>query len=336
MSNANTSSAPVLREKPGHKVTVGLLGVNHPAARKLIELLHGHPKATLKRVSCPHFVGQSLPQIFPEFQGQIDLKISAIQTREMAAELQVVFVALEPSEESRQIVTNLRKSGLKIIELQPISAPSNCYGLSEIFAEDIKKSPLVQLPQAAASAILLTLAPFLQNQIITPDDIVCDVKSSPLFCAPHLRYVDLHENILQLDSQRLPYTQEVHKHLNELSKEQVKVEIQHTVFPIANGLFMTIYTKPFLREKTSHYRQILERFYRHYPFVQTLGEEHQPSLKTVLGTNQCQIHLQYDDAQEKLVFHTLMDETLKASAGQALECLNLMYGLESALGLPLS
>ncbi len=330
-----TASQQLPREEWLQKIPIALIGLAHPSTKALLHALLNHPHFRLGGVYHTGKTPLELRQKFPELGNHPVWQAMPLACQEIIEGHRGVIWNGGPDE--RLLLPLLRKGGLKILDLQASHATDApfIYGLCEIFGEDIRKAYQVALPHPAATAVILALAPFLQNQLIAPDRIVCDVKSSPFLFADSVAFSDLHDQVLSKPEWSRSYAPEIRKTLQALSNQDVQPLIQHSLVPISQGVHATIYTKPYQKRGEPDFHAVLQKFYHQYPFVLPLPIGHTAELRHVWNTNQCQISVQENTEQEALVLTAVLNETGKGSVGQALQCLNLMFEVPPTQGLPL-
>lgn len=338
------------------KISVAVIGASGYTGIELVRLLLQHPQVELNTATSRQYAGQNIEEIYPAFSGCTELKFSKPNLVSIAKKVQAAFLCL-PHHEAMDTARLLRNHGVKVIDLsadfrfkaaktyektyghhsQKELLKTAVYGLPEIFGEDIKRANLVGAPGCYVTSILLALAPLVQNQIITLDSIVCDAKSGTSGAG---RKESLDLTLSEAGNNFKAYGIATHRHrpeieekLSQLAGQAIKIAFTPHLLPIPRGILSTIYTQPLRKWKPQAIARVYETFYRKSPFVKILADGSSPQIRSVVGTNTCQISAHYDDHAEKLIVVSALDNLIKGASGQALQCFNLMYGFAETTGL---
>lgn len=338
------------------KIKTAIIGASGYTGVELTRLLLNHPCVELTDVTSRQYTGESIAKIYPGFSGVTDLKFTKPNLTKIAKKVQAAFLCL-PHHESMNTARVLRNHGVKVVDLsadfrftsvktyektygphsQKELLKTAVYGLPEIFAEDIKRAQLVAAPGCYVTSILLGLAPLIQNQTVTLTDIVCDSKSGTSG-AGRKASVDL--TLSEAGANFKAYGIGSHRHrpeieekLSQFAGKAVKITFTPHLLPITRGILSTIYLQPVRKWKNENLIRLFEKFYRKSPFVKILTGGASPQLKSVVGTNFCQISAHYDEHSEKIIVVSVLDNLLKGASGQAVQCFNLMYGFSEEMGL---
>lgn len=350
----NTSSATVSKEK----IPVAVIGASGYTGLELIRLLWNHPKVLLTAATSRQYEGKQVSKVFPHLN-QIDLKFSDLRVQTIGKSAKVVFLCL-PHQESMEIAKSLRDLGTKVIDLsadfrfkntktyekhycehtQKKLAKEAVYGLCEIFGEDLRKSFLTAVPGCYVTSILLALAPLVQGQMIVLDDIICNSASGTSGAGrsakTNLLFSEVQQNFLAYG-----FHDKGHRHRPEIEEklsmlcggQKIKIAFVPHLLPTSRGILSSIYVKPIRKWSDETLRNVYKKFYKRSPFISIMSDQQMPTLKSVVGTNRCEISLHYDQHSERLIIHSALDNLLKGASGQAVQCFNLMHGFEETLGL---
>lgn len=335
-----------------HKITAGLITTPGAIQSELIQLLLNHQYVQLKVIACKELKKQKLSDVQGRFRGQSDLVYENINVNKIGKACQVVFVCL-PDLESINLTKDLRSQGVQVINLsndfrfsnlktfethfgkhtqKTLAKKEAVYGLCEIDKHDIKKSNLINVPSSFATSFLLPLSPLVQNQMIVTSHIICDSKTA---CHElQSEFDQMNQNALAFGLQGHPARFEMEEKLTRLSLgDEVKTAFTPHALPIERGTLTTLYVKPMRKWKEAQILNVLKRFYKSSPFVQILEPDQSPAIHDVIGTNHCHISAHYDAHSEYLILISALDSLMKGSAGQAIQCLNLMMDWDETLGL---
>ncbi|NLM97052.1 MAG: N-acetyl-gamma-glutamyl-phosphate reductase [Halanaerobiaceae bacterium] len=335
--------------------TTGYVGI------ELLRLLQQHPEAEAACLISNSQAGKALVDLYPQFR---DSKFSGCRlvNYEEAdlSDTDIVFTAL-PHGVSQDIVAELYNKGLKIIDMSgdfrytdtavyekwynekhkyPKLNEKAVFGLVELNREKIRKADLIANPGCYVTASLLGLIPLVTKNIIDLDNIIIDAKSGVSGAGKSLKITNLfnevHENMKAYNVATHRHTSEIENVLSELcgrkGSEGIQVLFTPHLIPIKRGILATIYVD--LKDKYSQEEimKIYQEYYQGEPFVQILEDE-MPEIKQVVGSNYCLIGLKYDPRTDKLIIITALDNMVKGAAGQAIQNMNVIFGIKENTGL---
>ncbi len=337
-------------------VRVAVVGTAGYAARESIELLLGHNEAEIvSLVSDSSPEGTAVADIWPRFRGQLDHKTA----KSVDTSCDVAIIA-KPTRASQEHALELRRSGIRVIDLSasfrlkdvtqfeatykerhlcPELVPDAVYGLSELHRDEIGGAQLVANPGCYPVSVILACAPLLSNGLADPGDIVADSYSGISGAGRNVGdetflFVERDENIT-------PYQVMTHRHAPEMDQE-LSLLAGHGVLttfvphlaPIVRGIMTTIYVKPIAgRTNARELRDLYANAYAEEPFVRLMPEGEPPSVANVAGTNFCDIGVFYSERHERIVVLSTIDNLTKGAAGQAIQNMNIMFGLDETTGL---
>jgi len=352
MTKKKTDDSPTHHEK----IPVAIVGATGYTGIELIRLLLGHPLVELTAITSRKHANKKLSTIFPSFIGKTDLVFESLNVNKQGKRNNVIFLCL-PHHESMNTAQKFRKMGVKVIDLsadfrfhsakayekiygkhtQKGLLKNASYGLPEIFGHDVKSSCLVGVPGCYVTSVILALAPLLQNQMIIPTNIICDSKSGTSGAG---RSATIDKILAEVHGDFKAYGLTGHRHrpemeekLSMLSHKKVKITFTPHLLPISRGLLSTIYVQPLRKWKNERVTKVFKKFYKKSPFVHIMDHGKSPQIKNVVGTNNCQISVHYDDHSEKLIIISALDNLIKGASGQAVQCFNLMCGFAEDTGL---
>lgn len=338
-------------------IKVSIIGGSGYAGGELIRLLLTHPKVCIKQVTSRQFAGSPVSLIHPNLRGQTDL---AFTTLEKLEKCDVLFVSL-PNGKSMEIMEHLQTLATNIIDLgadfrlssvklwsdwykvahqAPSLVGKFVYGVPEINRSKIKKSHLIAGPGCEAIVSILSLWPLIKNKAIEPEPIIIDAKmgSSQAGSKPSLSTHHTERSRVVRS-----YEPTGHRHAPEIEQallvdsRKPKVSISATAIEIVRGLLVTIHTflKPGITEKEIW--QIYRKEYGEEPFIrivkQSAGLYRYPEPKILQGTNFCEIGFEEDPYSNRLVVIGAIDNLVKGTSGNGVQCMNIMYGFRETLGL---
>jgi N-acetyl-gamma-glutamyl-phosphate reductase len=343
------------------KTPVAIVGASGYAGEDLVRLLLAHPGADLVAVTSRQYAGQTLAQIFPKFSHFAkakSLRFTEPNAELLAKDAEVVFLAL-PHGVAAEFAVPLLQLGCKVIDLSADFRVKNpdvykeyyvhehpapellgkaVYGLPEAYRKDIAGASLIACPGCYPTSILLPVLPLLRAGLIDPNEIICDAMSGVSGAG---RKVELDYLFAECNESVRPYGVPKHRHLSEIEQElsiaagrRVTIQFTPHLIPVNRGILTTIYLKPLgeiagVNEAvTNCYRAA----YGEEPFIRIV-EKGLPDTKNVVGTNFLELAWRVDARTRRLIVMSAEDNIVKGTAGQAIQCFNIMSGLPETTGL---
>jgi len=219
-------------------------------------------------------------------------------------------------------------------ELQPAAV----YGLSEINRDAIRAASLVACPGCYPTAVLLPLLPLIEAGAVAADDIVIDAKSGVSGAGravkEHLLYPEVGEAIA-------PYGVGRHRHMPEMEQElssvagleDLRISFTPHLVPMNRGELVTIYLRTTGARTAADLREILAERYRDEPFLRLATDGEVPATRHVRGSNHCVMNVFDDRIPDRVILVAAIDNLVKGAAGQAIQNMNIMLGLDETTGL---
>ena len=326
------------------------------AGAELVRLLSGHPGVELAMITSRQFAGQRFDRVFPSMAGRVDLVCEEYSDERICTVADVVFTAL-PHKLPMKVAPQILKHGRKMIDLsadfrfneagvyaavyQPHTSPEllkhAVYGLSEVYAAEIKTAQLVGNPGCYPTSVLLPLIPLLKGGLLDLDSIVADSKSGVSGAG---RSPSLTVHYCEVNESFKAYKVAVHRHNPEMeavlsreARKPVQITFVPHLVPLTRGMLTTIYARPAGRLTAQVVQDCLAAFYAGRPFIRLRPPELPPDTLHVRGTNCCDIGFVFDERNQRLILMSAIDNLGKGAAGQAIQNMNLMFGLAETAGL---
>lgn len=329
-------------------ITVGIYGATGYTGLELIRLLHRHPHARIIFATARSAAGQRLSDIFPT---TLDIQLIAAEEAD-PAQADVVFCCL-PHGASAPIVQHVLAAGPRVIDLSadfrlrdpqaytrwyglthaaPELLEQAVYGLPECYRERIRGARLVANPGCYPTTVILALHPLVQAGLLADQTIIADSKSGVSGAGRSLslktHFSETHENF---SAYNIGHS---HRHIAEMEQETgAHIIFSPHLLPVVRGILSTLYV--LLRPGTD--QATLREAYRIFddePFVRVLPDGRLPELRHVVGNNLCVIGLKVVDAEAgRAIIVSVEDNLIKGASGQAIQNMNLMFGLEETTGL---
>jgi N-acetyl-gamma-glutamyl-phosphate reductase len=334
-------------------IRVAIIGASGYTGAESIEILlrHSHAKLTYA-TALPEECGQ-IEDVFGQFKGRCDMAIEPLDMDKLVKVADVALCCL-PHKVSMGFVPKLLAAGLKVIDFSadyrikdaslyekyyktPHTDLANLkhavYGLPELFREQVKKAKLIANPGCFPTSSTLALAPLLKHGLVETKGIIVNsvTGSSGAGKNPsaNFHFPNMNENFF-------PYGIGVHRHMPEMEQlasevcgSKVELLFQPHVGPLDRGILSTVYCRPKHGITNDDLAELYKNFYKNERFVRVLSAA--PMLKHVAHTNYC--HLYATIAKGLVVCFAAIDNLVKGAAGQAIQNMNLMYGIDEAMGL---
>ncbi len=339
-----------------NKITISILGASGYSGAELLRLLEGRSDVRIAGLFSGSSAGAEVEWIYPRFAGRGLGKLLPITSDPAAfAGTDLVFCAL-PSGEAMRFVPDLLDAGPRVIDLggdfrlrsaeeyeswyrRPHTAPGRLgtavYGLTEIYRERIVSARLVANPGCYPTSAILPLAPLLWSGIIAPEGIVINslsgVSGAGRSASLDMSFAEVNENARPYKIGRHQHVPEIEMALSEAAGKPVRVSFTPHLIPVTRGILTTTHAE--LRDDVSaeEARNCLASFYEEAPFVRVLDSI--PEIKNVTYTNYCDIGCAVDARAGKLVLVSAIDNLVKGAAGQAIQNMNIQFGLPEQTGL---
>ena len=335
---------------------VAVVGATGYAGAELVRILSRHPEVEITAVTSRQYAGERIDQVYPAFSGVVDLVCEAYSPERICDRTDVVFLAL-PHQIPMSVVPDLVKRGKKVIDLsadfrfrdaavyesayQSHSAKdllaSAVYGLSEIYFDQIREATLIGNPGCYPTSVLLPLIPLLQKGLLDLSTLIADSKSGVSGAG---RSLSLGSHYCEVTESFKPYKVAVHRHnpemnavLSQVARTAVSITFVPHLVPMSRGMLTTIYATPAIDLKAQDITDCFTAAYAQRPFVRLGAEARLPDTANVRGTNYCDIGFKLDEDNNRLILVSAIDNLVKGAAGQAVQNMNIMLGLDETAGL---
>jgi N-acetyl-gamma-glutamyl-phosphate reductase len=326
------------------------------AGAELIRILAGHPGVELTMITSRQFAGQRFDRVFPAMAGRVDLVCEELNDDRICEVSDVIFTAL-PHKLPMKIAPEVLKRGRRVIDLsadfrfgdpsvyekayQPHAAShllkEAVYGLAEVYTPEIRAARLVGNPGCYPTSVLLPLVPLVQAGLLDLESIVADSKSgvSGAGRSPSLtvHYCEVAESFKAYKVAAHRHNPEMEAVLSREAGKPVAITFVPHLVPMSRGMLTTLYARPSGTLTAQTVQDCLASFYRGRPFVRLRPPGMPPDTLHVRGTNCCDIGFVLDDRNRRLILMSAIDNLGKGAAGQAVQNMNLMFGLDETAGL---
>jgi N-acetyl-gamma-glutamyl-phosphate reductase len=335
------------------KIKVGIVGGTGYTGVELLRLLAIHPNVELTVITSRGEAGMAVADMFPSLRGYVSLKFSDPAQVDLSV-CDVVFFAT-PNGIAMQQTRELLAKNVRVIDLAadfrikdvatwekwygmshacPDLIAEAVYGLPEINREKIKNAKLVANPGCYPTAVQLGFMPLLEAGVIDPTYLIADAKSGVSGAG---RKAEVHALLAEAGDNFKAYGVAGHRHLPEISQglaamahQQVGLTFTPHLLPMIRGIHATLYAK--LTKKVD-LQKLFEDRYHSEAFVDVLPAGSHPETRSVRGSNQCRIAVHQPQGSDTVVILSVIDNLVKGAAGQAVQNMNIMFGLSEGLGL---
>ena len=326
------------------KKNVGIVGGSGYAGEELLSLVSNHQFMNLHAVSSRDFEGQQVSSIFESFSDPDVIFLRP--TDDKFLECDVVYFCT-PQGISMQMAKQFLDNETKIIDLsadfrlkdktiwekwygmkhrQSDLIEESIYGLVDIYGEDIKKANLIAVPGCYPTASLLGLMPLL-NQEINISNIVIDAKSGLSGAGRSTveggMQKEMHENLRAYAALGHRHLPEIKQEAERASGQEINISFMPHLIPMMRGIYASIYIQT---DSSNLTKDIFDEFYNDSPSVVILDDI--PKISDVVNTNKCEISLFDTPVSGQYLVISAIDNLLKGASGQAVQCFNLMFGLD--------
>ena len=340
-------------------VRIGIIGAAGLSGLELLHLLSRHSEATVNLVTSTKYQGKNVSEVFPQLY-QYSLIFNSNETDVLGCD--VVFLAV-PNQASLELVPKLLDQGIRVIDLSgayrladtevftkfyklthtyPDLLKEAVFGLPEFFRQLISEARLVANPGCYSTCALLGILPLAELLGELDQPPLIDAKSGVSGAGGRveddsMNYVSVNENFKAYKVFSHQHQPEIQQYLSELSayRSEKNGEVIFTphLLPVNRGILSTIYLhfrEPVDVDKVT---QSFSEFADKQNFVEFMGKAHFPDIKITSHTNRCMIGIECDQSRQNWVIVSSLDNLIKGAAGQAIQNMNIMFGLDERLCL---
>ncbi len=338
-------------------IRVGIIGITGYTGEELLRILSKHKQAKIT-VLAGRATSElrDLKDIYPKY-ADLNLKCYPLNIEQIKNETDVVFLAL-PHAVAFEVVPDLIKAGKKVIDLSADFRIKDfetyekwygvkhtgkeyikdaVYGLSEIYKDEIKSAKLIANPGCYPTTILLGSAPAIKNGLVKSEGIIIDSKSG--VSGSGRKGVKAYYET-EAPTSRAYKVGGKHRHIPEIEQElsnmfgkPVTITFTPQIIPMERGMLSCIYMDLAKKVSVSEIIGMYKKFYEGRKFVRVLDEDKLPSIKNVVETNYLEIGICIDERTNKLIVISVQDNLTKGASGQAVQNMNIMFGLPETEGL---
>lgn len=333
-----------------------VIGATGYAGVELLRLLDGHPEVEIAAITSESSTGEAIAAMYPHLSGRIEKNLSSMNDIEAIAEASdVIFIAL-PHGHAMKIGKTLRGSKVKIIDLGgdyrfkdykvfeewykvPHQDPEAqaVYGLTELYRDKVKAASLVANPGCYTTCSILAMVPLLKYNLIETKGIVIDAKSGTTGAGRSLKtgslYCSVNESFKAYGVASHRHTPEIEQAFSEFAGKEVIVQFTPHLLPVDRGIFATCYAQLKDGVTDAQVEEAYQAMYGNEFFIRLRGKGGCPELKNVRASNYVDLGWQTDKRTGRIIVMNCIDNLVKGAAGQAVQNMNVMFGLDETIGL---
>ena len=337
-------------------IKAGIIGATGYAGEQLTWFLHKHPQVTVEFYCSHNYTDISYNEIYTNYYGFIDdICVNMDSAINKLCDINVLFIAL-PHGKAFEITEKALCLGVKVIDLGADFRLKSkelyetwygvkhegaqfldkaVYGLSELNRAAIKSCNLLANPGCYPTATILALTPLLKNKLIDINTIIVDAKSGVSGAGRSASigslFTECNESIKAYGVATHRHTPEIEQELSKASDENVIISFTPHLVPMNRGILSTCYGSLKKELTTEELLALYRDFYKDDYFIKIINGL--PETRWVRGSNLCHIGIKVDTRTNRVIIISAIDNLIKGAAGQAVQNMNIMFGLKETTGL---
>ena len=340
-------------------IKAGIIGATGYAGGELVRILTGHKDVEIKWYGSRSYIDKRYAEVYQNMFQIVDDVCMDDNMEELSREVDVIFTAT-PQGLCASLVNEEILSRTKIVDLSadfrikdvetyeawykikhptPQFLPEAVYGLCEINREAVKGARLVANPGCYPTCTTLSIYPLLKEGLIDPDTIIVDAKSGTSGAGRGAKvdnlYCEVNENIKAYGVATHRHTPEIEEQLGLAAGRPVLINFTPHLVPMNRGILITAYASLTRDVSDEEMKAVYDKYYSGEIFVRVLEQGVCPQTKWVEGSNYVDVGFQIDPRTKRVIMMGAMDNLVKGAAGQAVQNMNLMFGLKESEGLEL-
>ncbi|MFJ8260539.1 N-acetyl-gamma-glutamyl-phosphate reductase [Rummeliibacillus sp. NPDC094406] len=335
---------------------VGIIGATGYGGLELLRFLYNHSEVENIHLFSSSEDGVKFSNKYTHLRKIIDQPLQKI-IPEALQKLDVIFTST-PSGVSSKLIPEILTEKVKVIDLsgdfrikdaedyenwyELLPAPQklldqSVYGLTEWNGKEIRKANLIANPGCYPTAVLLSLLPLLHDQLVDSENLIIDAKSgiSGAGNKPNAnnQFCETNDNTSIYKINKHQHIPEIEQAISMFAHSDHPITFSTHLVPMNRGIMATSYAKLQQGVTKSDLLNSLHSKYDHHQFIRIIGDATKVSTTQVRGTNYCDIHINVDERTGRATIISVIDNLVKGAAGQAIQNMNLMFGLEESQGL---
>ena len=341
------------------KIKAGIIGATGYAGGELVRILSRHPEVEIVWYGSRSYIDQKYADVYRNMFEIVDAKCLDDNMEELAERADVIFTAT-PQGFCASMMSEEILSKTKIVDLSadfrikdvktyekwygiehksPQFIEEAVYGLCEVNREQIKGARLIANPGCYTTCSILTAYPLAKEGMIDMSTLIVDAKSGTSGAGrgakvPNL-YCEVNENIKAYGVASHRHTPEIEEQLGYAAGEEVLINFTPHLVPMNRGILATEYAKLTKKVTPEEVKAVYDKYYAKETFVRVMGDGVYPETKWVEGSNYVDIGFKIDERTGRIIMMGAIDNLVKGASGQAVQNMNLLFGLDETMGLDL-
>jgi len=339
---------------------VGIIGSTGYAGAEIVRLLYSHPEAEIVWYGSRSYIDKKFADVFGNMFKLVPDVCKGENIKELAEEVDVIFTAT-PQGYCATIVTDEVLEKTKVIDLSadfrikdvatyekwygiehasPQYIDEAVYGLCEINRDKIKDARIIANPGCYPTCSFLSIYPLIKEGLIDKDTIIIDAKSGVSGAGRGAKvnnlYCEVNESIKAYGVAQHRHTPEIEEQLSYAAGEEVLINFTPHLVPMNRGILVTAYASLKKDITEDEIRAIYHKYYDDEFFVRVLEKGVCPETRWVEGSNFVDVNVIVDERTKRVIMMGAIDNVVKGAAGQAIQNMNIMFGLPENTGLNLA
>lgn len=338
-------------------IKVGIIGATGYAGAEIVRLLMSHPQAEIKWYGSKSYIEQKYADVYKNMFEIVDDICKDDNLTELSKEVDVIFTAtpqgflggvlnedilgnckvIDLSADYRIKDVSIYEEWYKIEHKSPQFIKEAVYGLCEINRDSIKGARLIANPGCYTTCSILTIYPLVKEGLIDPDSIIIDAKSGVSGAGRGAKvanlYCEVNESMKAYGVCTHRHTPEIEEQLSYAAGKPIKLMFTPHLAPMNRGILATAYARITPGATYESMKAAYDKYYKNEQFVRVLDRDVCPETRWVEGSNYVDVNFKIDERTGHVVMMGALDNLVKGAAGQAVQNMNLLFGLPENMGL---
>ena len=340
-------------------IKVGIIGSTGYAGAEIVKLIQNHPEAEVVWFGSKSFEGEPFASVYRNMFELVDEKCLGDNIDELADKVDVIFTAT-PQGLCSKIINEDVLSKCKVIDLSadfrikdvetyekwygikhesPEYIEEAVYGLCEINRDKTKDARLIANPGCYTTCSILSIYPLVKEGLIDPKSIIVDAKSGTTGAGRGAKianlFCEVNENIKAYGVTTHRHTPEIEEQLSYAADEDVVINFTPHLVPMQRGILVTAYANLTKDVTYDEVKAVYDKYYKDEKFIRVLNKDLCPETRFVANSNYTDIGFKIDERTGRIVMMGALDNLVKGAAGQAVQNMNIMFGLPEDMGIDL-
>ena len=340
-------------------IKVGIIGSTGYAGAEIVKLIQNHPVAEVVWFGSKSFEGELFASVYRNMFELVDEKCLGDNIDELSSKVDVIFTAT-PQGLCSKIINEDVLSKTKVIDLSadfrikdvdvyekwygikhesPEFIDEAVYGLCEINRDKTKDARLIANPGCYTTCSILSIYPLVKEGLIDPKSIIVDAKSGTTGAGRGAKvanlFCEVNENIKAYGVTTHRHTPEIEEQLSYAADEDVVINFTPHLVPMQRGILVTAYANLTKDVTYDEVKAVYDKYYKDEKFIRVLDKDLCPETRFVANSNYTDINFKIDERTGRIVMMGALDNLVKGAAGQAVQNMNIMFGLPEETGIDL-